>query len=48
MAKLHHLCDECGSEFTILFSEEDCEDNPQFCCFCGEYLIETEDIEDEE
>lgn len=49
MATLHHICDECGSEFTLKYNEDQTEDSPHYCAFCGEMLIDTEDIgEDDE
>lgn len=48
MASLHHICSECSSEFTIRYDDEQTEDAPHYCPFCGEYLIETEDFEDED
>jgi len=44
MASLHHICDSCGSEFTIRYDESQCEDDPHFCSFCGEMLVDVEDI----
>ena len=48
MSALKHTCEACSSEFTIRYDENKCEDDPQYCPFCGEYLIETEDFDDEE
>jgi len=48
MVTLHHICDECGSEFTIKYDEDQTEDSPHYCTFCGEMLIDTEDISEDE
>jgi len=48
MATLHHICDECGSEFTLKYDEEQTEDSPHYCPFCGEMLIDTDDINEDE
>jgi DNA-directed RNA polymerase subunit RPC12/RpoP len=48
MAALHHICDECGSEFTLKYDETLVEDDPQLCPFCGEYILELDEIEDED
>lgn len=48
MASLHHNCDACGSEFTIRYDENQCEDDPHFCPFCGEMLVDVEDVSDDE
>jgi hypothetical protein len=48
MVTLNHNCGECSSEFTIKYDEELCEDAPHYCPFCGEYLIDELEIEDDE
>lgn len=48
MASLHHVCEACGSEFTIRYDENQCEDDPHFCSFCGEMLVDIEDISNDE
>jgi DNA-directed RNA polymerase subunit RPC12/RpoP len=48
MSSLHHICDNCGSEFTIKYDEEKTETDPIHCPFCGEYLIEAEGFEEED
>jgi DNA replicative helicase MCM subunit Mcm2 (Cdc46/Mcm family) len=48
MAALHHTCDNCDSEFTVKYDEEVCDDSPHFCPFCGEMLVDFEEIEDDE
>ena len=35
---LKHHCEECSSQYSIEFSEDDTEDNPIYCPFCGEYV----------
>ena len=49
MATLHHICDECSSEFTLKYNEEQTESDPIHCPFCGEYIYEDMDnVEDED
>jgi len=45
MERSHRItCDNCEEEFEIYSSSEN---NPQFCPFCGEYIDEVEDDEDD-
>jgi len=48
MSNLHHVCSECDSEFTIKYDTENCDDDPRFCPFCAQYILETEEIEDDD
>jgi DNA replicative helicase MCM subunit Mcm2 (Cdc46/Mcm family) len=48
MPALHHVCNECDSEFTIKYQEDKTESDPTYCPFCGEYLIETEERIDDD
>jgi DNA-directed RNA polymerase subunit RPC12/RpoP len=48
MTNLKHTCDNCDSEFTIKYDEENTETDPIHCPFCGEYLIEVEDFDNED
>lgn len=48
MTTLHHTCDNCSSEFTIKYDQEQVEDDPHFCSFCGEFMIETDNLQDED
>lgn len=48
---LHHTCDECDSEFVVRFDRDTVEDDPQYCPFCGSYIVldsEYYNPEDEE
>jgi rRNA maturation endonuclease Nob1 len=45
--KIECVCDECGAEFEIRINEEFDED-PVYCPFCGSELPEEEDEDDEE
>jgi predicted nucleic acid-binding Zn-ribbon protein len=45
MAILNHTCEECDSTFTIKYDDEVVADAPHFCPFCGEMLIETDEIQ---
>jgi len=48
MRTLHHLCDECNSEFTLKYDEEIVESDPLHCPFCGTYILELEENDDDE
>jgi len=48
MNTLHHICDNCNSEFLIKYHDESVEDTPSYCPFCAEYIIDIDDIEMEE
>ena len=48
MKTLKHNCETCDSSFTIGYDEEICETNPLHCPFCGEYILDTEEYDDEE
>ena len=48
MASLHHICDNCGSEFTIKYDENQAEDSPHYCPFCCEMIVDIDEIEDED
>lgn len=43
---LKHKCQECDSQFKIIYDEEKCDDDPHLCPFCGEYIIEDTDDAD--
>ena len=48
MASIHHTCDNCDSEFTVKYDEESTDDDPHFCPFCGEMLIDIDEVDDDE
>ena len=48
MPVLKHTCEVCESSFSINYSDMECEDAPHYCPFCGEYLIDELDLDDEE
>ena len=42
-------CLNCESQYSIDFMEEEVsQELPEHCPFCGEYLIEAEDFEEED
>lgn len=45
---LQHTCDNCDSQFIVKYDEEQTEDDPSFCPFCGEMLIDFETVEDDD
>jgi predicted nucleic acid-binding Zn-ribbon protein len=48
MVTLHHICEQCFSNFSIKYDDLECEDDPHFCPFCGEILVETEEIQEDD
>jgi hypothetical protein len=48
MMTLNHTCEECDSAFTVKYDDEICEDSPHFCPFCGEMIVETEDVREDD
>ena len=48
MKIVKHHCSNCDSKFTIHYDELDCEDEPKFCPFCAEYILEEELEQDED
>ena len=48
MTNLHHVCDNCGSEFTIKYDDSQTESDPLHCPFCAEYIVESEEVDDDE
>jgi hypothetical protein len=45
---LHHICDNCSSEFTIKYDKDQVEDNPSFCPFCAEMIVDVEDLNEDD
>jgi DNA replicative helicase MCM subunit Mcm2 (Cdc46/Mcm family) len=48
MKSLRHLCDNCGSDFTIKYDDAQCETDPLHCPFCAEYIVDSEEINDDD
>lgn len=48
MSKLHHTCNNCDSEFTIRYDQENCESDPVYCPFCAEYILIEPDNDSED
>lgn len=48
MAQIKINCDECDSDFYIVFDPEECIEEPAFCPFCAASIIECDYIDDEE
>jgi rRNA maturation endonuclease Nob1 len=47
--QIKHNCEECESLFKLQYDEHKCESDPQYCPFCGSYLIlDDTQSEDEE
>lgn len=47
MKTLKHYCENCESDFKIVYDPETVTDDPHFCPICAEYLIEdSEDADD--
>lgn len=47
MSTITHTCENCDSNFTINYDEENTETDPSFCPFCGEMILDY-DFEDED
>lgn len=45
---LQHTCDNCDSSFSIKYDADECDDDPSFCPFCGELMVEFEQVDDDE
>jgi predicted nucleic acid-binding Zn-ribbon protein len=45
---INHTCSACASEFSISYDEMHTESDPNFCPFCGEYLILDEEDFDQD
>ena len=41
-----YICDSCGAEYSVTYTEEDIMEEPAFCPFCRNEL-DTYDIEEE-
>ena len=48
MNNIHHVCLECDSEFNIKYDSEICEDDPHYCPFCGEYILDIESEQEDD
>lgn len=48
MATLKHSCDNCDSTFSINYDVNTVEDDPHYCPFCGEYILDSEDFDEED
>jgi NAD-dependent SIR2 family protein deacetylase len=48
MPTLVHTCNECDSQFQLKYDIEKCESDPTYCPFCGEYILESDSIQDED
>jgi PHP family Zn ribbon phosphoesterase len=48
MTELEIVCDNCDSQFTLSFNENDVSYHPTNCPFCGDFVSggEQDDIED--
>lgn len=48
MKSLHHVCENCGSDFVIKYDDTLCESDPLHCPFCAEYIVDPEEVSDED
>jgi uncharacterized Zn finger protein (UPF0148 family) len=47
MKTLKHTCDNCEAQFKIVYDGDLAPDDPTFCPFCSEYIMEeSEDSDD--
>ena len=44
---LKHTCDNCESQYKIVFDEEVVADQPQFCPISAEYILDESEDADE-
>ena len=42
---IHCSCESCNSEFDLRYEEDDVEDSPGYCPFCGEKIFLDEEEE---
>jgi predicted RNA-binding Zn-ribbon protein involved in translation (DUF1610 family) len=40
-------CESCGAEFSVKNADENDNDSVEFCPYCGDELIEWDDVDDE-
>jgi len=48
MASLKHTCDNCESEFTIRYDEEQAADAPHYCPFCAEMIVDVDELNEDD
>jgi hypothetical protein len=48
MASLKHTCDNCESEFTIRYDEEQAADEPHYCPFCAEMIVDVDELNEDD
>lgn len=48
MQTVKHTCYNCESEFIIKYDVDSCEDDPQYCPFCAERMIEIDSEEEDD
>jgi predicted nucleic acid-binding Zn-ribbon protein len=46
MKTIKTTCHACESQFSITYDTEVVEQDPLHCPFCGEYLLEHEEVDD--
>jgi hypothetical protein len=48
MAQIKISCDECDTQFYVVFDPDECDTEPTFCPFCAASIMECDYTEDEE
>lgn len=48
MNSISHTCDNCDSEFTIKYNEENVADDPHYCPFCAEMIVDVDNLDDDD
>lgn len=41
------VCNECDSKFKLEYQEENVEDSPSYCPFCGSRVDYSDDMDDQ-
>lgn len=44
---LKHTCENCESQYKIVYDDEVVADQPQFCPICAEYILDESEDADE-
>lgn len=48
MRTLKHTCSQCDSVFSINYDPDYTEDDPQYCPFCAEMIVDIDEYTEED
>jgi hypothetical protein len=48
MKTLKHTCSQCDSTFSILYDLEHTEDDPHYCPFCAEMIVDIDELDEDD